>query len=115
LRCDNPDGDNLIKFDGIEPHQDWITLILIDSITAMAPRPGMARIRDTLSRIGMAVSQNNAGSRVKYRVYYDFPTEREAARARKIVAALGYEGTITIRVRPATVPGQELFGKLRER
>lgn len=115
LRYDNPDGDDLIKFDGIQPDEDGITLILIDSKTAMAPKPGLGKVENTLKRIGMALEQNNANSRIKYKVYYDFPTEQEAARARKIVADLGYKDTITIRVRPATKLGQELFGKLREK
>lgn len=113
LRYDNPEGDDLIKFDGLEPSEDGAYLVLIDSKTAMAPKPGLNRVRNTLDRIGKALSQNNASSRVQFKVFYDFPTEKEAVRARKIVHDLGYEGKITIRVRPATAAGQEKFKKLR--
>ena len=114
LRYDNPDGDDLIKFDGVEPSEDGAYLVLIDSKTAMAPKPGMDKVKNTLERIGIALSQNNASSNVQFKVYYDFPTEKEAARARKIVRDLGHEDTITIRVRPATAKGQEQYKKLRE-
>lgn len=115
LRYDNPEGDNLIKFDGIEPSEDGAYLVLIDSKTAMAPPPGINKVRETLERVAKALSQNNASSKVQFKVYYDFPTEKEAARAREILRDLKHENTITIRVRPATALGQKQFGKLREK
>lgn len=119
LRCDNPEGVNFVKFDGIEKAEDGDYLILIDSKAKIDPPIEQARegLKATLKRVGSALKQNNDPklNGPKFKIFYDFPSEEKAKEAFDVIKAFGYSDVITVRVRQASKLGQERFKQLREK
>ena len=96
LRYDNTvtNGNNYIRFDGIERTADGQGIILIDRKLKLADfnRGAIASTERTFQRVAEAVRQNPG-----YQVVYEFPNAAVAQRARNFINDRGLGNVIKVR------------------
>ncbi|WP_374651413.1 hypothetical protein [Dongia sp.] len=118
LRWDNPDGDNLVRFDHLDPTPEATYLVLVDSKTDVPPSfPGAQHTAAAdLRRQISAVRQNNKViNGPKYKIRYELPDQSRAEAMSKLLRSLGYEDEVTVLVREASEEAQNKFKKLRKK
>ncbi len=98
LRYDNSskNGVHHVKFDGIEKAADGTNILLIDAKTKL-PIWNESTKNDVVKsfrRIESALYQNPG-----YKVMYEFPDEKSAAKAAEFIEQQGFEDVINVRVR----------------
>ena len=118
LRWDNPDGDDLVKFDHLDPTPDATYLVLVDSKTDTPPSfPGAEMTTSAdLRRQVYAVRQNNMVTRgPKLKIRYDLPDAPRVRAMKDRLAKEGYADDAVVRLREASKEAQDKFAKLRKR
>jgi len=119
LRWDNPDGDDLVKFDHLDPTpQATYLLILVDSKADVPPsfRGAQKTAAADLRRQINAVRQNNKVTKgPKFKIRYELPDESRAEAMRELLRSLGYADEAIVVVREASQGAQNKFKKLRKK
>lgn len=118
LRWVNPDGDNLVKFDNLDPTPDATYLVLVDSKADRPPVfPGADKTTSAdLRRQVNAVRQNNKVTKgPKFKIRYELPDESRAEAMRELPRSLGYADEAIVVVREASQAAQNKFKKLRKK
>jgi hypothetical protein len=117
LRWDNPDGDDLVKFDHLDPTPEATYLVLVDSKADTPPAfPGADRTasRDLRRQVN-AVRQNNmATNGPKIKIRYDLPDERRVKAMKDLMDREGYADEAFVVLREASKEAQDKFKKLRK-
>jgi filamentous hemagglutinin len=97
LRFDNnvTNGNNFIRFDGIERSADGQGIVLIDRKLRLADfnRGAIASTETTFRRVAEAVRQNPG-----YQVVYEFPNQAALTAANNLIRDLKLQGVVTTRI-----------------
>ncbi|MBK8158582.1 MAG: hypothetical protein IPK59_07370 [Rhodospirillaceae bacterium] len=119
LRWDNPDGDDLVRFDNIDPTpQTTYLIVLVDSKADVPPSFWGAEITaaaDVRRQVNAVRQNNKVIDGPKFKIRYELPDESRAQDMTALINRLGYGDEVIVQVREASQQAQDMFKKLRKK